>query len=97
MAQSCFAEFDPTATGGQFTTNPTTGFVVLKLIAIFQNPDVQPKRKDIIGEIACEIPDGTSLNGVRDLIVTALVDEATRRGYTIPRNRCVIPNFQVGV
>lgn len=96
MAQSCFAEFDPTANGGQFGL-AANGNVILRLIGIFQDADSQPVRKDVIGEIDCEIPNGTNLAGLRDLMVTALVNEGTRRGYAIPRTRVVIPSFQLGV
>lgn len=98
MPQNCFAQFDPAATnGGQFGTNPATGNVVFRLDAIFQNTDAVPVRTERINEIQCEIPTGSTLNQVRDLMVTALVNEGTNRGFTIPRGRVVIPSFQVGL
>ena len=95
MAQSAWAETDPTQFGGVFQIS--NGSIVVTLQAIYLNPDVQPVKKDVITEIRATIPDGSTVNQIRDLISAAVRAKGLEYGYDVPTNRILLPAFQRGV
>ena len=95
MAQSAWAETDPTNFGGVFRIS--NGAIVVALQAIYLNPDVVPTRKDVIPGIEATIPDGSTVNQIRDLISAAVRAKGLEYGYDVPTNRILLPAFQRGV
>jgi len=52
---------------------------------------VQTPRRRVGGEVIVSIPDGTSLNGIRILSTTAIVDTCAEAGVAVPRAAVILP------